>query len=275
MRAVFGLVLVAGVGLAGFAVLKVKEQVDGYRGALAQANAARVPAIATTDVFVVKQRISYGEQLTAEHVKIIKWPSDSLPEGVFSSIDDLFPEGAANYRSVSRVMEINEPVLAVKVTAPGEEVGIQSQLSPGMRAFAIKVDAVSGVSGFLRPGDLVDVYWTGSSDGEGVTQLIQNALRIIAIDQEENAEELGATIARTVTVEVSRQQVSLLAQAQASGRLNLSLLNVNEAGDPVDQNEVIVTRTGDLLGERVQDERCYISQGFGANKTQIEVPCTE
>jgi len=271
MRAVFGLVLVAGVGLAGLAVFKVKERVDAYQSALA--NATQV-TIETTDVYVVTERLTYGQQITAENVRLVQWPSAALPEGTFASLEALFPEESLAFRSVARIMEVNEPVLAVKVSEPGKPVGIQSQLTPGLSAFAIKVDAVSGVSGFLHPGALVDVYWTGESEGEGVTQLIQSAIRIVAIDQQESADDFGATIARTVTVEGTRQQVTRLAQAQASGRLTLSLLNNN--GEAVNPDEVILTRTGDLLGARAEeDDKCYISQGFGANKTEIEIPCSQ
>ena len=58
----------------------------------------------------------------------------------------------------------------VKVTDPGEEAGVTSQLEPGMRAFALRVDVASGVSGFLRPGDRVDIYWTGSVGGTVETE---------------------------------------------------------------------------------------------------------
>ncbi len=275
MRAVFGLVLVAGVGLAGLAVFKVKERVDAYQGALAHARSTQTN-IVTTDVFVATSRLTYGQQMTAEHMRLVKWPADALPEGTFSTLEELFPNDLPAYRSVARIMEVNEPVLAIKVSEPGQSVGIQSLLSPGMSAFAIKVDAVSGVSGFLHPGALVDVYWSGQSDGEGVTQLIQNAVRIVAIDQQENSDNFGATVARTITVEGTRQQVTRLAQAQASGRLTLSLLNGED--DIIDPNEIILTRTGDLLGERErEEEKCFVTTGFGANKvvTDIERDCPE
>lgn len=273
MRAVFGLVLIAGVGLAGLAVFKVKERVDAYQRALANANAQQV-TIDTTDVYVVTERLTYGQQITADNIRLVQWPKAALPEGTFSSLEDLFPDESLAFRSVARIMEVNEPILAVKVSEPGRPVGIQSQLTPGLSAFAIKVDAVSGVSGFLHPGALVDVFWTGESQGEGVTQLIQSAIRIVAIDQQESADDFGATIARTVTVEGTRQQVTRLAQAQASGRLTLSLLNIN--GEAVNPDEVILTRTGDLLGAREEEEeKCYVMQRVGGERvaTDIEIPC--
>jgi len=65
----------------------------------------------------------------------------------------------------------------ILVTEPGDIAGITSLLSPGMRAFTINVDVQSGVSGFLRPGDRVDIYWSGSlrtagGDNQNITRLI-------------------------------------------------------------------------------------------------------
>ena len=65
-------------------------------------------------------------------------------------------------------MEINEPILKIKVTEPGQDAGVSSRLERGMRAFAISVNVTSGVSGLLRPGDRVDVYWTGSVAFDGL-----------------------------------------------------------------------------------------------------------
>lgn len=108
-----------------------------------------------------------------------------------------------------------------------------SRLKRGMRAFTIKVDVASGVSGFLRPNDLVDICWTGTGDqiNRGFTQLIQPGVEIIAIDQSATGEITGASVARTVTVQITPQDVALLAQAQTTGKLSLSL--VGEGDDTV------------------------------------------
>ncbi len=101
--------------------------------------------------------------LTEADVQQIPWPQIALPKSAFTDKATLFPEGAKP-RVVLRQMEKFEPILAGKVTEPGEDAGITTRLAKGMRAFAINVDVSSGVSGFLRPDDSVDVYWTGSVD---------------------------------------------------------------------------------------------------------------
>jgi pilus assembly protein CpaB len=136
------------------------------------------------------------------------------------------------------------------------------------------------VSGFLRPEDRVDVYWTGStgiSDGE-LTRLIETGVRIIAVDQTADTDiGQGAMIARTVTVEATPQQVAKLAQAQATGRLALSLVGI---GDETTSEMVEVDRNA-LLGivqetavERPEERVCTIKTRRGAEVVEIPIPCT-
>jgi Flp pilus assembly protein CpaB len=150
-------------------------------------------------------------------------------------MDELFPKGEDVLRSVLRTIDKDEALLAGKVTAPGEDAGVGARLAAGMRAFAVRVDVTSGVSGFLRPGDRVDFYWTGSPPGGGgeITKLIDTNVRLIAVDQSADEDISDAAIARTVTVEATPQQVASLAQAQQSGRLWLSLVGVDDATDRV------------------------------------------
>ena len=287
MRSVFGLVLVVGMGLAGFAVYMVKGYIGQTQNALNAERQRTAGAIETVDVYAVTRAIAYGESLTMEDVTLIRYAKPHLPEGVFETTEALFPEGEDVVRVVIRPMEANEPVLAVKVTDPGEIAGITSLLAPGMRAFTIKVDVSTGVSGFLRPGDFVDVYWSGSisteRDGnQGVTQLIKAGLELIAVDQTSDGNRNGAEVARTVTVQVSPQDVAALAQAQSSGSLSLSLRG-NGDEEVIASN--IQVNQNSLLGlveapEEVAAapapvaEVCKIIQRNGTERVEIIIPCT-
>ena len=165
MRSMFYVVLIAGVGLASMAVMMVKDYISGYQAALAEARAERGEMIQTVDVIVAKEALQYGNVLEPNTVETVRWPAASLPEGVFHDTETLFPDNNERPRFVLRTMEAGEAILSVKVTAPGEGPGLISRISKGMRAFALRVDVSSGVSGFLRPGDRVDIYWTGLPPG--------------------------------------------------------------------------------------------------------------
>ncbi len=275
MRLVFGLVLLLGIGLAGTAVYMARDFFAQQQAQLAEAEAAKAAIVPTEYVMVVNKQMRYGQKLTTQDVKAVLWPTAAIPSGAFTSADDLFPEGSDVPRAILRAMETDEAILAVKVTDPGEDAGVSSRLAPGMRAFTIKTDVTTGVSGFLRPGDRVDVYWTGSLNGGNVTQLIQPKVRLIAINQSADEDNNAPVVARTVTLEVSPTEAAKLAQAQSTGRLSLSLVG---ADDEEVAQEVKVNQR-DLLGiqAQVQQEaakRCFVRRRQGEEIISIEIPCT-
>jgi len=277
MRIVFGLVLIIGIGLAGFAVYMAQGYVEQQQAQLAQERKKQDQIVPTTEVYVLTQPLRYGQKLGKDDVRLVRWPVDAVPEGAFTAEDTLFPEDEDELRSVTRAMEKDEAVLRVKVTQPGEDAGVGSRLAAGMRAFALRVDVASGVSGFVRPGDRVDIYWTGSPpSGEGgeFTKLIDTNVRIIAIDQTADQDRNSPLVARTVTIEATPQQVASFAQAQASGRLSLSLVGANDET----ASEVVQVDQRSLLGiERrtiQQQEVCTIRTRKGAEIVEVPIECT-
>ena len=282
MRMIFGLVLLVGIALASGAVYLAKGQIGQYKNAIAQAEATKAKIVPTQPIFVVNRALKYGEKLNKEDVRSVDFPVTAIPEGHFNDFAMIFPENSEDQRVVLRPIEKNEVLLSVKVSKPGEDAGLTSRLERGMRAFAIKVDVSSGVSGFLRPGDRVDVYWTGTVGGgqsrNEVTKLIESSIPLIAVDQRSGEVE-GTQIARTVTVAVDPTQVASLAQAQSTGRLALSLVGVGDDGEIASNIEV---DQRDLLGlvdevqapAAVKQRECAIRTRRGAEVVSIPIPCT-
>lgn len=304
MRAVFALVLIAGLGLAGFAVYMAQDYLSDMRDEVAFLQRQQRANPELVRVVVVNAPKSYGEVLSKEEVTVVHREKNNLPEGTFfipkfdpdseeakkripvaelyPEYGGLFPKGEPS-RYVLRSLEAFEPIMATYVTEPGEDAGITSRLSVGMRAFAISVDVRSGVSGFLRPGDRVDVYWTGtgastSSLGQEVTKLIESGVKLIAVDQTADAGVTSAIIARTITVEATPQQVARLTQAQSTGRLSLSLRRGDEEVasqnvTEVDQNELL--GIVEIVPEVVVEERkCYLTINKGGERIREERECT-
>lgn len=280
MRMVFGLVLVLGLALAGAAVWMVQGYVGQAQNDVARERAIRLKLGELAEVYVVNKPMAYGTAITKEDVEKAIFPVKSLPEGSFSDEAVLFPADNAAVRYVTRQMEKTEVLLAIKVSEPGADIGLTSRLSKGKRAFAIKVDVASGVSGFVQPGDSVDVYWTGSPQGNSgdFTQLIETTVKVVAVDQvSSNDRANNATVARTVTVEATPQQVARLAQAQATGRLALSLVGTGD--DTV--VEAVEVDSAALLGLQTaaptvieQARECTIKTRRGSDVVEIAIPCT-
>ncbi|GGD39876.1 Flp pilus assembly protein CpaB [Sinisalibacter lacisalsi] len=282
MRAVFSFVLIIGVGLAGFAVYMAKGVFDDYQKALATERAARGQVVPTTEVYVVEQAMRYGQQITKENVRAVMWPKSAVPEGTYTAFEELFPEGEKQFRTVLRAMEKDEAIMKVKVTEPGEDAGVSARLASGKRAFAIKVDVASGVSGFISPGDRVDVYWTGQTGsrreagGGEVTQLILTNVHIIAIDQRADLDRTAPLVARTVTVEATPDQVGRLNLAQNTGRLTLALVGHSDetvARDVlIDQNALLGIEVEETV-EAPKEPTCTVRTRRGGEIIVTEIPC--
>jgi pilus assembly protein CpaB len=284
MRAMFGLVLVAGVALAGAAVFMTKGYISKDQAQLAQAKRDLAEIGPVVQVFVVNKEKNYGDVLTKDDVAMIYWQKNALPDGVFQDPKLLFPDDGKSPRYILRQMEQYEPLLAVKVTEPGQAAGLTGQLAKGERAFAIKVDVSTGVSGFVQPSDHVDVYWTGVPDGgqSEITRLIEGALRVIAVDQKADGQSGAATVARTVTVAASPESIGRLAQAAATGKLSLSLVgngdsDVVQAKVEVNNEQLLgIVKAAPVAAAPAPepDKVCTVKTRKGADVVDTPIPCT-
>lgn len=277
MRMVFGLVLIVGVSLAGFAVYMAQDYLGSYESALEQERTARQAMVETTNILIITRTIDYGEKVTPEDVALAPFAVNYLPEGVFTTAEEFFSQGDDILRTVIRPMDANEALLMTKVSEPGDDAGLTGRLTKGYRAFAIDVDATSGVSGFLRPGDHVDVYWSGRSLGNEVTKLIESGVKLIAVDQSANAGDRDAYVAKTVTVEVTPVQVAALAQAQATGDLTLSLVGSADdtvvAGIEIDQNALLGIKAEEVSAPQAAQKVCTIKSRRGSEVIETPIPC--
>lgn len=277
MRMIFGLVLVVGIALAGAAVFLAKNYINQQQSAAQREKILIAETGGLAKIFVVNKPKAYGEILTKEDVQLVYWQKNALPEGAFSDPAVLFPENAQGNRFISRDMEKFEPLLAVKITDPGVSPGLTDSLEKGMRAFAIRVDAAD----FLQPSDRVDIYWTGATSGtEGeITRLIESGMKVIAVDRKnKQAASEGQMTNRTMTVAATQEQVARLAQAQATGRLVMSLVGIGDSSADglveVDGKKLLGMTDAAPAPAPVQEKVCTIRTRKGADVVDIPIPCT-
>lgn len=284
MRAVFALVLLVGMGLAGVAVYMIQGYMSDLETALEQQQAFNAEAGKLVQVYVFAKPKKYGDALAEDDVQLVYWPEKALPDKIFRDKDTLFPPNADGPRYIMRSTEAFEPVLGSRVTEPGELASLTSKLEKGKRAFAIRVGMNSGISNFVKPDDYIDILWTGTVPGVegGMTRQIESAVLVIAVDNVINEGQVSSdTVAQTVTVAATPEQVARLAQAQATGSLTLSL--ARDASETV--AGTVETNTKDMLGiveaapvveaPKVEEKVCYAKQRKGGElvDTNVVIPC--
>lgn len=224
---------------------------NAYLTGVEQRAENRAEELQLARIVVATQPLAFGDPLTPEKVRLQNFPANSVPQGAFRSLRAALAEN----RVALRPIVPGEPILADKVSGPGGRAVLSANLPEGMRAVSIPVGAVTGVSGFVRPGDTVDVLLTRQIPGEGaesddlMSEVILDRVKVLAIDQIANEGATQPQVGRTAVLEVDPQQAQQLAIAVKLGTLSLALRNI-------ESQEAAQGRT--LTNRDVGNSRLYI-----------------
>ena len=146
----------------------------------------------------------------------------------------------------------NEPILDSKLSSKGG--GLSLLISKNKRASSIQVDKVSGVSGFILPGDRVDVILTvrgtGRESEDAIAKTILQNVEVLAAGEKTEQKENKVITVQSVTLLVDPAGAQALALASNEGKLNLALRN------PTDEETTsveAVTKTG-ILKEKTEQK---------------------
>jgi pilus assembly protein CpaB len=197
--------------------------------------------MATTPVVVAAQDLTFGTRLEERHLKVVQFPQKSVPVGAYGATDSVVAQTTKVF------LVTGEPVLASKLSSIGG--GLSVKVPEHLRASSVTVNEVSGVSGFVLPGDRVDVLCTidkapgGGSDVAITKTIIQN-IEVVAAGVKTATDKKDPIRVQSVTVLVSPKQAEALALGMHEGRIHLVLRN------PVDHEIVSVdpTNTSEVFG---------------------------
>jgi len=224
----------------------------------------------TKTIVVAAKPLRFGNELSADVLREIAWPENAVPKGAFAKIPDLLSEGR---RVALSAIEPNEPVLAVKITGPGQRATLSALVRPGMKAVTIRVNDVDGVGGFVMPGDRVDIVLTRQIDKNAASNelVLQNA-RVLAVDQSADERADKPTVPKAVTLEVDTVGAQKLSLAASVGNLSLML---RKAGDTADNRSRKITlsdlSTPDVAPENDSTVKTVVVRRGNA-KQQYSVP---
>ncbi|MER9403245.1 Flp pilus assembly protein CpaB [Mesorhizobium caraganae] len=202
-------------------------------------------------VVVASVPLKFGDTLSADKLQEIAWPAGAVPAGAFKTTKDLLAgEGS---KQALQPIGTNEPVLATKITGPGQRATLSAVLGEGMKAVSIRVNDVLGVAGFVFPGDRVDVLLTRTVRDDGTDKsfvdVLLQSIKVLAVDQVADESKDSPTVVKAVTVEVSTKDAQKLTLAAGAGQLSLALRQA--AASKGETTERITT--SDLNGETPAD----------------------
>lgn len=216
------------VGLAVLIGLIAVYLANSYFTGVEERQAREAEANRMAQIVVATQDFQFGTPLATTNLRLANWPANSVPQGAFVSIEEATRGGRVALRPIA----IGEPILSSKVSGEGGRATLSAILPEELRAVTIPVSAVSGVGGFIRPGDVVDVMLTRQIPGDGatgqdrMTNIVLENVLVLAIDQLADENAVEPQVGRTATVQTDLLGAQKLTLAQSVGSLSLALRNV-------------------------------------------------
>ena len=233
-------------------------------------NTEQTQPVAMQTIVVAKQPLRFGTELSAAMLQEVPWPSQSVPAGAFAKIGDVLKAGR---RVVLTAIEPNEPVLALKITGAGERATLSALVHEGMKAVTIRVNDVDGVGGFVLPGDRVDVVMTRQLEkGSAVSEVVLQNTRVLAIDQNADERAGKASVAKSVTLEVSTVQAQKVWLASSVGTLSLLLRKAGETTEAKTRKVTLKDLGSDELLGATDHSSATVVVTRGGAKQSYSVP---
>src|SRR5947207_9548665 len=188
-------ILLLAIAMGGVAAYLAREWIAAH---------AHPPPARNGTVVVAAVPLSFGTTLNRENVTEIPWASGNMPDGAYTTRDELFKDGR---RVALAPLQRNELILKTKGTGPGQRASLSALLDEGKRAVTVRVDDVRGVAGFVLPGDRVDVVLIRSVPGpsgarENISDVLLQHVKVLAVDQLPNEQPEKPTVARGGTLEL-------------------------------------------------------------------------
>jgi pilus assembly protein CpaB len=179
-----------------------------------------VADIPTDRVVVADMDIAPGTALASRMLKTAAWPRDIVPPRAFRNTSEV--EGRVAQFPIAR----GEPIMQTKLAPEGTAAGLGGLLDPNKLAVTIRTDDVSGVAGFINPGDRVDLL-VDIATGEGrenISKLLLQNLKVLSKGQVwDQTGEKKPEVKTTVTLEVSPEEAEVINLATNQGKIRLAL----------------------------------------------------
>jgi len=212
--------VIFGIGMLASLIAGLLSYTWMQGNALAQRRATE-----TQPVVVAATDLKWGTAISKEMVKGLPFLKRTLPPGSFR--DAASVEGRTLVYPVREGEPILESQLAPRTADAG---GIAAVIGPRKRAMAVKVDKVIGVSGFIHPGNRVDVVATfnrlGNDSTPATKTVIENVLVLAAgPEMEKTGKGEKSAPVDVITLEVTADEGEKLALAATEGKLQLALRN--------------------------------------------------
>jgi pilus assembly protein CpaB len=273
------ILLVGALIVAAVTAFMARSLLMGGSTPLAGAATSQAAPIDGPEVLVATRALPIGTILDATALKFQPWPKE-LVDGAYYIKKDTDLKSLQG-TVVRNAITAGQPVTQGALVKPGDRGFLAAALGPGMRAVTVPVSALTGVAGFVFPGDRIDLVLTQTVTGGGdgpplkVSETILRNLRVLATDQrtDNKVGDDGKTVVRTssnVTLEATPKLAEQIAVAQTLGAISLSLRSIADNNSELEQaiasGEIKVPEGNDPKAEKAMLAQ-VASQPMAGNST--------
>lgn len=211
-------------GLAALLAVGVLYRViQGYQDQLTEAT--RPPE--TVKVVVALTSMHQGITISEEMLKVVDIEPNYVPDGIFHDVNELIGRVPAE-----RIVE-GEYVRQERLADANAGIGLNAIIPRGQRAISIAISDAQGVSGFLNPGNYVDILLTLQSEklDEKRTITLLQAVKVLAVnsrlsaDADEGAGADGLQHKPSVMIAITPENAEKITHATNAGVITLTLRN--------------------------------------------------
>lgn len=202
-------------------------------------------------VVVAALDIPFGVKVADYQLKIISWNGEAVPEGTYSSKEQV----------INRVTKNNfyagELITEKRMSEYLAGSMLSALIKKDYRAISVRVDDVVGVSGFILPGNNVDVLATkiDRATNHASSQTLLQNITVLAVDQDVAQGKEKPSVVRAVTLELKPDQAKIMVSALQEGTIQLSLRN------PLD-TEIIYVPEKEVISLEKPEKKLHKTKHF-------------
>ena len=217
----------------------------------------------TVNIAVAAVDVSAGTRLTSEMIKTQEYLKKGLPSGHFTEAESL------GGRIALAPLRMNEPIIEHRLAPVDVRTGgVAALISEGKRAVALGGDKVIGISGFIHPGNRVDVMvtWQDPDTEEQITKRILENVLVLATGTQMQETERGTTAPVDVyTLEVTPEESEILTHIRNQGRIQLALRS------PIDSEPVLTAGATSRVSMRHLEALAGMNQPLAEKEDEKEL----
>jgi len=216
--------------------------------------------IATIPVVVAAKDMREGVIVDRMALVVAQWPAGTQPAAAYSSVDLVAGR-------VTRVpIYKGEAMVPGRLAPEGTGAGLEVKITPGKRAYGIRINDVASLAGMVQPNSRVDIMVVSNgpeNTGKRVAKLFMSNMRVLAIgaasERGQDGRPLNAAVA---SIEVTPREAEKLAIAATQGALQLMLRGHGDT----DGIETKGANSADVLADLKRSRSTLVTKPPPANR---------